>query len=416
MRCSANGWSRAFRATKREMQRRSRISATGWWIRGSVDMYEEYDDGSAGGSSLGRKIALGVGVLAVVAARVVRGDEPDRRRRRRPGQTRRGDCAIGGAVPIGGATDDGIGRRRRGDGVDRSRGGRAVLDGSAERSDQRGDDDADHRSTDDATADGRPDDGGDDATAAVRTRTGRRPGSRPSTTWTGSPSTGCVPDADSKAKLESLAVANARDDTQRSQVINNLTINPAVPRDVGARVVELTSARFPDGSATVSLEQAAELNRVVNVMNLLPNISALVIGHADQRGSEVANYVLSSQRAQAVVNYMVSQGIDPARLSVASGRRERPADAERRRRGAGAEQAHRVRPLRPAAADRGILRHRVTSRPTPGSTVERSATGSPRAVGADLRRRPGGPRRAQAAPRARPCWPVAAAASSASTS
>ena len=123
-----------------------------------------------------------------------------------------------------------------------------------------------------------------------------------------------VPDADSKAKLETLAVANARDDTQRSQVINNLTINPAVPRDVGARVVELTSARFPDGSATVTLEQAGELNRVVNVMNLLPNISALVIGHADQRGSEVANYVLSSQRAQAVVNYMVSQGIDPARL------------------------------------------------------------------------------------------------------
>src|SRR4029079_626796 len=46
-------------------QRRSRISTSCWWIRGSVDMYEEYDDGS-GGSSLGRKIALGVGVLAVV--------------------------------------------------------------------------------------------------------------------------------------------------------------------------------------------------------------------------------------------------------------------------------------------------------------------------------------------------------------
>ena len=88
-----------------------------------------------------------------------------------------------------------------------------------------------------------------------------------------------------------------------------------MPRDVGVRVVELTSARFPDGSATVTLEQADELNRVVTVMNLLPNITALVIGHADQRGNEVSNYVLSKQRADAVVAYMVSQGIDPARLS-----------------------------------------------------------------------------------------------------
>ena len=50
-------------------------------------------------------------------------------------------------------------------------------------------------------------------------------------------------------------------------------------------------------------------------MNALPNISGTVIGHADQRGNEVSNYVLSSQRADAVVNYIVAQGIDPARLA-----------------------------------------------------------------------------------------------------
>ena len=51
-------------------------------------------------------------------------------------------------------------------------------------------------------------------------------------------------------------------------------------------------------------------------MNLLPNISALVIGHADQRGSEVGELrAVVAAGGQAVVNYMVSQGIDPARLS-----------------------------------------------------------------------------------------------------
>ena len=50
-------------------------------------------------------------------------------------------------------------------------------------------------------------------------------------------------------------------------------------------------------------------------MNALPNISCVVIGHADQRGDPTRNYEISADRAQSVVDYMASQGIDPARLS-----------------------------------------------------------------------------------------------------
>ena len=148
------------------------------------------------------------------------------------------------------------------------------------------------------TADGGdrgPDDGAADGRADHRGR--RRPPPAP-TNPDGTPA--CVtaiydvdqhhaerrrcPTPTSKAKLEYARPGQRQARPGRRRSINNLTINPAVPRDVGVRVVELTSERFPDGSATVSLEQAAELNRVVNVMNLLPNITALVIGHADQRG------------------------------------------------------------------------------------------------------------------------------------
>jgi OOP family OmpA-OmpF porin len=125
---------------------------------------------------------------------------------------------------------------------------------------------------------------------------------------------GQVPDQASKDKLTALATQYAKPG-QADTINDNLQINPAVPKSVGVRVVELTSARFPDGSAEILPDHAAELDRVVAAMTALPNTTATVIGHADQRGSEVSNYVLSVQRAQAVVTYMASKGIDPNRLS-----------------------------------------------------------------------------------------------------
>ncbi|MET0579198.1 MAG: OmpA family protein [Ilumatobacteraceae bacterium] len=124
---------------------------------------------------------------------------------------------------------------------------------------------------------------------------------------------GNVPDQAGKDLLGTLAMATAKPEQQN--LVNELTIDPTVPRSIGVRVVELTSARFPEGSAEVTLEQAAEINRLAAILNQLPNLTALVIGHADQRGQEATNYVVSEQRADAVVNYLVSQGIAPSRLS-----------------------------------------------------------------------------------------------------
>ena len=124
---------------------------------------------------------------------------------------------------------------------------------------------------------------------------------------------GAVPDEASKQRLQDLAMGAAKPG-QTEVVDNQLTINPAVPRTVGARVVELTSTRFPDGSSEILQPHADELDRAVAIMEALPNITALIIGHADQRGDSLENYALSEDRALAVKNYMVSRGIDPARL------------------------------------------------------------------------------------------------------
>ena len=124
--------------------------------------------------------------------------------------------------------------------------------------------------------------------------------------------TGQVPSQAAADRLAVLAVANSQ---FPASVVNNLLINPAVPIGVGVRVIELNSPRFPERSSTILPAHAAELDRVANVMKALPNLTVLVVGHADQRGSETGNYAISDARARAVVNYLVYVGIAPSRLS-----------------------------------------------------------------------------------------------------
>jgi outer membrane protein OmpA-like peptidoglycan-associated protein len=126
--------------------------------------------------------------------------------------------------------------------------------------------------------------------------------------------TGAVPDQAAKDRLQALAIANARPG-QAAAVANFLTINPTVPRGLGVRVVELTSTRFPEGSAEVRPSHGLELDRIVSVMNALPSVTVLMVGHADQRGDEVANYKLSAARAEAVAGYIIAHGIAASRVS-----------------------------------------------------------------------------------------------------
>ena len=106
--------------------------------------------------------------------------------------------------------------------------------------------------------------------------------------------TGAVPTQEAKDKLQALAIANSKFPVP---VQNLLTIDPSVPPGIGVRVVELTSARFEPNSAEVQGFHALELDRVVSIMNALPTVTALVIGHADQVGTDAQNFKISAERA-----------------------------------------------------------------------------------------------------------------------
>lgn len=124
--------------------------------------------------------------------------------------------------------------------------------------------------------------------------------------------TGVVPDEAAKDRLAALAAANSK---THVVIQNMLTVDARMPRSVGVRVIELTSSRFDEGSPAVHGAHAGELDRITTILNALPNVTALIIGHADQIGSSTANFQLSVARATAVVDYLVASGIDPTRLS-----------------------------------------------------------------------------------------------------
>lgn len=124
---------------------------------------------------------------------------------------------------------------------------------------------------------------------------------------------GWVPSQEDADTLTALAIANSTD--PNAVVEGELQIDPLVPVNIGTRVIEMNSPRFPAGSSQVTFEHAAQLDRVANVLTLLPNVTVTVVGHADQIGDEAANYALSEARAMSVVRYLVDKGIEPSRLA-----------------------------------------------------------------------------------------------------
>lgn len=82
---------------------------------------------------------------------------------------------------------------------------------------------------------------------------------------------------------------------------------------VGSKIA-LRNIFFDLGKATLRSESNAELDRLVNLLKEVSNLKIEISGHTDNTGSAITNDALSQQRAEAVVNYLTSQGINSSRL------------------------------------------------------------------------------------------------------
>lgn len=83
--------------------------------------------------------------------------------------------------------------------------------------------------------------------------------------------------------------------------------------EVGAKVI-LKNIYFEFGKSTLKPESYAGLDNVVKLLQSNETIRIEISGHTDNIGSLRTNTKLSTDRAKAVVNYLVQKGISPSRL------------------------------------------------------------------------------------------------------
>jgi outer membrane protein OmpA-like peptidoglycan-associated protein len=81
------------------------------------------------------------------------------------------------------------------------------------------------------------------------------------------------------------------------------------------KMIKTNPIYFDLNSSKITPSAIIELNKVVKIMNKYPNIKIICGSHTDSRASDNYNISLSERRAKSTVDYIISQGIDPSRIS-----------------------------------------------------------------------------------------------------
>ena len=95
---------------------------------------------------------------------------------------------------------------------------------------------------------------------------------------------------------------------------------------VGSNIA-LRNVFFNSGKWDVKSDSYAELDRLVALLSDITSLKIEISGHTDNIGSVSFNELLSQRRADAVVNYLVGQGVDKKRLSAKGYGQSKPVDS-----------------------------------------------------------------------------------------
>jgi outer membrane protein OmpA-like peptidoglycan-associated protein len=85
------------------------------------------------------------------------------------------------------------------------------------------------------------------------------------------------------------------------------------PLKVGQKIV-VRNIFFKSGQSQVLPDSKPELDKIVTLLNKYPQLVLEISGHTDASGPDEMNQKLSEQRAIAVRDYLVAQGVDKSRL------------------------------------------------------------------------------------------------------
>jgi peptidoglycan-associated lipoprotein len=83
---------------------------------------------------------------------------------------------------------------------------------------------------------------------------------------------------------------------------------------------------FGYDSFTLTADARDTLSRQAQWLMTYSNVTAIVEGNADERGTREYNLALGARRAESVKAFLVGQGVSPSRLTTVSYGKERPID------------------------------------------------------------------------------------------
>jgi outer membrane protein OmpA-like peptidoglycan-associated protein len=89
----------------------------------------------------------------------------------------------------------------------------------------------------------------------------------------------------------------------------------ASPSALKGDVLVLDKVFFSYNATTLEVASSAQLDKLVIYLHYKSTMKILVKGHTSSEGSDIYNKKLSENRAQAVVNYLISKGINGERLA-----------------------------------------------------------------------------------------------------
>jgi outer membrane protein OmpA-like peptidoglycan-associated protein len=121
--------------------------------------------------------------------------------------------------------------------------------------------------------------------------------------------------ADSRASEAKYARLEAELASQQVTSLTRQLENLQLRQTESGVVVTLGDVLFASGQATLVEGGRSSLEEVVDLLQTEPDKKIRVEGHTDSRGDAAANLLLSEQRAQAVLEALVSLGVDSDRIS-----------------------------------------------------------------------------------------------------
>jgi outer membrane protein OmpA-like peptidoglycan-associated protein len=110
------------------------------------------------------------------------------------------------------------------------------------------------------------------------------------------------------------------DDMPKKEEPKKEEVKPVEPQTDISKVekgqsITLEGILFETGSAKITPASEAVLAKVIQTLKDNPDINVEIQGHTDNKGRESANLKLSERRANSVKTYLVTKGIEKARLT-----------------------------------------------------------------------------------------------------